>query len=84
MRWERIDEAAKVRADFQGGTVSPVLIRRGDQVIRVREVNTRWQEPRGRYRRCYFSVTADTGDAYQLWFDTGDLLWRLDAVLFEG
>lgn len=84
MRWERLDEPVKVRADFQGGVVSPVLFRRGDRRVAVRSVNTRWQDARGRHRVCYFSVTADSGDVYQLCFDTGDLTWRLASVMFDG
>ncbi len=84
MQWEKLDEAVKVRADFQGGTISPVLFRRGSERITVRCVNTRWQDSRARNRLCYFSVTGDTGDIYQLCFDTGDLTWRLEYVMFEG
>ena len=47
-------------------------------------MNTRWHDARGRNRLCYFSVTADSGDVYQLCFDTGDLTWRLEFVMFEG
>ena len=84
MRWEPIDEAVKVRADFQGGSITPLLFRRGREVRKLRVVNTRWQDARGQHRLCYFSVTADTGDIYQLCFDTGDLTWRLEYVMFEG
>ncbi len=84
MRWEQLDEPVKVRADFQGGVVSPVIFRRGERRIGVRSVNTRWQDVRGHHRLFYFSVTADTGDVYQLCFDTGDLTWRLEYVMFEG
>jgi hypothetical protein len=84
MRWEPIDEAVKVRADFQGGTITPLAFRRGNQVRKVRAVNTRWQDTRGARRLCYFSVTADTGDVYQLCFDSTDMLWRLEYVMFEG
>jgi hypothetical protein len=84
MRWEPIDETVKVRADFQGGLITPLVFRRGSEVRKVRNVNTRWQDARGRHRLCYFSVTADSGDVYQLCFDTGDLTWRLEYVMFEG
>jgi hypothetical protein len=84
MRWEPIDEAVKVRADFQGGSITPLLFRRGSEVRKLCTVNTRWQDARGRHRRYYFSVTADSGDVYQLCFDTGDLTWRLEYVMFEG
>lgn len=84
MRWEPIDEAVKVRADFQGGAITPLLFRRGREVRKLHTVNTRWQDGRGRHRLHYFSVTADTGDVYQLCFDSGDLTWRLEYVMFDG
>jgi hypothetical protein len=84
MHWEPIDEAVKVRADFPGGSITPLLFRRGREVRKLRTVNTRWQDTRAQNRLCYFSVTADTGDIYQLCFDTGDLTWRLEYVMFEG
>lgn len=84
MQWERVDESIKVRADFQSGSVSPVMFRRGHHLVKVRSVNTRWQESKGRYRRCYFSVTSDVGDGYQLSFDTGELVWRLDSIMLDG
>ena len=84
MRWEQLDEPVKVRADFQGGVISPVVFRRGTNRIGVRTVNTRWQDTRGKSRICYFSVTGDTGDVYQLCFDTAALSWRVEYVLFDG
>jgi hypothetical protein len=84
MRWERIDEPIKVRADFQGGAVTPVLFRRGSDRHVVRAVNTRWHDTLSRGRVCYFSVTADCGDVFQLCFDTTDLTWRLESVMFDG
>jgi hypothetical protein len=84
MRAEPLDEPVKVRADFQGGTITPVLVRRGETRLAIRAVNTRWHDVRGRSRLCYFSVTADSGDVYQLRFDPGDLTWRLEFVMVEG
>ena len=84
MHWEHLNEAVKVRADFQGGVISPIIFRRGGQRVEVRHVNTRWQDTRGRHRLCHFSVTGANGDVYQLCFDTEDLTWRLEYVLFEG
>jgi hypothetical protein len=84
MRWESIDEAVKVRADFQGGTVTPLLFRRGSRICRVTAVNTRWQDTRGHRKLIYFSVTADSGDVYQLCFDAEDFIWKLEYVMFEG
>jgi len=84
MRWEQLNEVVKVRADFRGGIITPLLVKRGQETVRIREVNTRWIDSQGRHRLCYFSVTTDAGDIYQLRFHGGDMTWTLEYVMFEG
>ena len=84
MHWEKLDEPIKVRADFRGGEVTPLRFRRGGQGVRVTSVNSRWMDREGRRTLCFFSVTVDSGDIYQLRFDTGDLTWRAEAIMYEG
>lgn len=81
---ESINEAVAVRADFQGGTVTPVAFKRRGHEHRVRRVNTRWVDRAGKHPRFYFSVTDDAGDVYQLQLQAGDLLWWLDSVSLEA
>jgi hypothetical protein len=47
MRKELLDEAVAVRADFQGGAVTPVAFRRGAREHRVARVNARWIDDPG-------------------------------------
>ncbi len=84
MRHEAIDEAVAVRADFRGGTVTPLAFRRGAAEHRVARVNARWTDRAGRHPRFYFSVTAESGDVYQLNLHGGDMVWWLDSVTLEG
>ncbi|MBP7669432.1 MAG: hypothetical protein KA123_02510 [Candidatus Eisenbacteria bacterium] len=84
MQWETLDEPIVVRADFRGGEITPLIFRRGQQRIRVSRVNTRWTDREGRRALHYFSVTAESGDVYQLCFDAGDLLWKAECVMYEG
>ena len=84
MRQEAIDEAIAVRADFKGGTTTPVAFRRGAREHRVVRVNARWTDRAGRHPRFYFSVTVDSGDVYQLNLHGGDMVWWLDSVTLEG
>ncbi len=84
MRHEAIDEAVAVRADFRGGTVTPVAFRRGEREHRVVRVNARWVDRAGRHPRFYFSVAVESGDVYQLNLHGGDLVWWLDSVALEG
>jgi hypothetical protein len=84
MRLERIEEAVPVRADFQGGVVTPVAFRRGGREHRIVRVNARWIDRLPRHPHFYFSVTVETGDVYQLQLQGNDLLWWIDSVQMEG
>lgn len=84
MRQELLDQAVAVRADFQGGVVTPVAFRRHGREHRVARVNARWVDRSGRHARFYFSVTDESGDVYQLQLHAADLVWWLDSVTVEG
>jgi hypothetical protein len=84
MRQELIEEAVRVRADFQGGTVTPVAFSRRGHEHRVVRVNARWVDRVPRHPHFYFSITTDSGDVYQLQLQSGDLVWWLDSVALDG
>ncbi|HEV2104207.1 MAG TPA: hypothetical protein VGU27_00665 [Candidatus Eisenbacteria bacterium] len=84
MRREALDEAVAVRADFSGGTVTPLAFQRRGREHRVTRVNARWTDRAGRHPRFHFSVTDESGDVYELQLQAGDLLWWLDTVSLEG
>jgi hypothetical protein len=84
MHWETLDEAIKVRADFAAGEVTPLLFRRAGCAIRIVAINSRWAQRRGRRQRHYFSVTAESGDIYQLRFDPDRATWKAEAVMHPG
>jgi len=84
MRMERIDEAIKVRADFQAGTITPLLFKRGPRDYRVVTVNARWEDREGTQKIHFFSVTDTSGDVYQLRLDGTDMLWTLESVMMDG
>lgn len=84
MRQELIGQAIAVRADFQGGVVTPVAFRRAGREQRVAKVNARWVDRAGRHPRFHFSVTVESGDVYQLQLSSADLVWWLESVALEG
>ncbi len=84
MRTEPIAEAITVRADFQGGTVTPLAFKRRGREIRIARVNARWIDRVPRHPHFHFSVTAASGDVYQLTLQSGELVWWLDSVTLEG
>ena len=83
MRLEKLDEAVKVRADFQGGQAVPLRIQRRSQDLTVRRVTARWEDRKGAHKIYYFSVQVPSGDVYQLEFHSGDLLWKLNSVMLD-
>jgi hypothetical protein len=81
---ERLDEKVKVRADFGGGTIKPLVFMRRGQIHRVVKVNCRWMDREGTSKIYYFSVTSDSGDVYQIHLNAGDMTWHLDQVMVES
>jgi hypothetical protein len=83
MQVEELHEQVKVRADFQGGRIRPLLFRRGERIFAVRRVNTSWEDREGKHKSYYFSVSVKTGEVYQLCLRTGDMLWYLESVMMD-
>lgn len=81
---EHLDERIKVRADFGGGSIKPLVFMRRGQIHRVLKVNCRWLDREGSARIYYFSVTSDSGDVYQIHLDSGNMTWHLDLVMMES
>lgn len=81
---ERLDEKIKVRADFGGGTIKPLVFMRRSQIHRVVKVNCHWMDREGTAKIYYFSVTSDSGDVYQIHLNTDDMTWHLDLVMVES
>jgi hypothetical protein len=84
VRVERLNEPVKVRADFGGGVITPLILRRGPHALRVLRVNARWSDRRGQDRLHYFACTVPSGDVYELCLNAHDLVWRLTSVTLEG
>ena len=84
MRNESLDEAVAVRADFQGGAVTPVAFVRRGREHRIVRINARWTDRVPRHPHFLFSVTDESGDVYQLQLHSGELVWWLDSVTVEG
>jgi len=80
MNIEQINEPVKVRADFQGGRIRPLKFKRGVQEHVIRTVNAHWETREGRRKLHYFSVTIESGDVCQLYFNSEELVWWLDSI----
>ncbi|MHC4663060.1 MAG: hypothetical protein ACYS8W_15475 [Planctomycetota bacterium] len=83
MQIEIISEAIKVRADFSGGSITPLMFKRQGRTHRIKNVNSRWIDRQGRHPIHYFSVESE-GSMYELSFRTGEALWRVERVVMDG
>ena len=80
---EYLNEPIKVRADFEGGRVRPILFKHGGKVFAVERLAAAWEERDGGGKVFYYSVESQ-GAVYQLSWHVQDGLWYLDAVMMEG
>ena len=81
---ERVDEAVKVRADFQGGIITPCRFRLRRQDVQVARVNARWEDREGQDKIYYFSITSSSGDTYELHLASRNMIWYVDRVFMDG
>ncbi len=83
MHIEQINEPVKVRADFQGGRIRPLRFKRQGREHVVKTVNACWETREGRRTLHYFSVTIESGDVCQLYFNNEELVWWLDSIMMS-
>ncbi|RJQ43814.1 MAG: hypothetical protein C4538_11355 [Nitrospiraceae bacterium] len=75
-----IGEQISVVAAFGGGSkLKPLRFRWSGRQIDIREITYEWATMNGKTKRLHFSVT-DGNTLYELSFDTGSVLWRLEGV----
>ena len=77
---ETLNEPVKVRADFNGGIITPLAFKRNGQALRIHKVNARWEERQGHVKRYFFSVEAQ-GNVYELHLDTRTMATKCDQSM---
>jgi hypothetical protein len=84
MREVSIDEPLrKVYALFEDGKIQPMAIEWGKRRMKVARVNSRWVDRSLRPPRHGFSLTMDTGEIFQVSYEEGNPVWRLEYVLTD-
>jgi hypothetical protein len=77
-----IDEPLrKVYALFEVGKIKPIALEWGQKRWRVERVNSHWVDRSLRPHRYGFSLTMETGEIFQVTYEEGNPVWRLDCIL---
>jgi hypothetical protein len=75
-----VGETISVIASFsQGYRIKPLRFRWSGRLFEVREITYLWKSAEGQNEIYHFSVS-DGRSLYELTFDTGSLLWRLEKL----
>ena len=79
---ELLDEVLpRTYAIFSPAGFRPLAFARGSRRYRVRLVNSSWVDRSFSPPRHGFSITADTGEIFQLTYTEGEPFWRLESIL---
>ncbi|MHC4606851.1 MAG: hypothetical protein ACYTAF_07920 [Planctomycetota bacterium] len=82
MREENVREPLGwVLVRFQPGKIEPLRFRWGTREFRVQARNAAWTDRETRPIRHFFSVTAESGETFQLCYREGDSVWTVDSVI---
>ncbi len=73
----------KVYALFEEGKIRPVAIEWGKRKMKVAHVNSRWVDRSLRPHRHGFSLTMEAGDIFQVSYEEGNPVWRLEYILTD-
>lgn len=79
MQIENLDAKIKVGAIFRGGEIEPKWFAWEERQYRIKEINYRWTDTKGREKIHCFSVTDGTNN-YEISFYAEKTVWRLNKV----
>ena len=84
MHEEAIDEPlSKVYVVFEEGKIRPIALLWSQRRYRVQRVNSDWVDRSLRPHRHGFSLTTESGEIFQVSYEDGNPVWRLDYILTE-
>ncbi|MFA5196859.1 MAG: hypothetical protein WC437_00280 [Patescibacteria group bacterium] len=81
--YEEIGEKIKVRADFDGGLITPRAIKWQGRTILIEKVNLVSQEREGKSMNYYFAVETDKGNVLKLKYNNEKLIWVIEELWIE-
>lgn len=74
----------KVYALFEEGKILPVALEWSQRRWKVTKVNSSWVDRSLRPHRHGFSLTMETGEIFQVVYEEGSPVWRLEYILTDG
>ncbi|MGA1202269.1 MAG: DUF6504 family protein [Planctomycetota bacterium] len=81
MHEERIHEPiGSLIARFEGAGIAPLSFRWRRREYTVRALNARWTDRSIQPSVHGFTVTVDSGDVFELSYQEGEGLWRLERI----
>jgi len=73
----------KVYVLFEDGKIRPIALEWGQRRWKVKRVNSNWLDRSLRPPRHGFSLTMETGDIFQVCYEEGNPVWRLEYILTD-
>jgi hypothetical protein len=84
MHEESINEPLrKVYALFDEGKIQPLALEWGKKKLKVTRINSNWIDRSLRPHRHGFSLTMQTGEIFQVSYEEGNPVWRLEYILMD-
>lgn len=65
------------------GKIRPIALEWGKKRCKVLRVNSSWVDRSLRPHRYGFSLTMETGDIFQVSYEEGNPVWRLEYILSD-
>jgi len=69
------NQPVTVRADFESGTIRPLFFKTGRRSLKIARVMDEWTEREDGRTKFYFAVSSPGGEAFQLKFDSAEMVW---------
>lgn len=73
----------KVLALFEEGKIRPIALEWSQKRWNVSRVNSRWVDRSLRPHRHGFSLTMETGEIFQVSYEEGNPVWKLEYILTD-
>jgi len=73
----------KMYALFEEGKIRPVALEWGNRRLKVARVNSNWIDRSLRPYRHGFSLSMETGEIFQVSYEEGNPVWRLEYILTD-